>query len=42
QISSINNLSMYLWLVKEERKKIVVGTFTTWKKEMLEKLMRRL
>ena len=42
QISSINNLSMYLWLVAEARTKIVEGTFIGWKKEMVEKLMRRL
>ena len=42
QIASINNLSLYLWLVTEARKKIVDGTFATWKKEMVEKLMRRL
>ena len=42
QISSINNLSMYLWLVTEARTKIVQGTFIDWKKEMVEKLMRRL
>ncbi len=42
QISSINNLSLYLWLVTEARKKIIEGTFDVWKKEMLEKLMRRL
>lgn len=42
QISSINNLSFYLWLVTEARKKITEGTFLSWKKEMVEKLMRRL
>ncbi|MES2619486.1 MAG: tRNA guanosine(34) transglycosylase Tgt [Bacteroidota bacterium] len=42
QISSINNLSLYMWLVTEARKKIVEGTFMVWKKEMMEKLMRRL
>jgi queuine tRNA-ribosyltransferase len=42
QISSINNLSLYSWLVTEARKKITEGTFAAWKKEMVEKLMRRL
>jgi queuine tRNA-ribosyltransferase len=42
QIASINNLNFYLWLVKEARKKIAEGTFMPWKKEMLEKVMRRL
>ena len=42
QISSINNLSMYLWMVKEARKQILAGTFAKWKKEMVVKLMTRL
>ena len=42
QISSINNLSFYLWLVKEARKNIIAGTFSTWKKSMLEIVTRRL
>ena len=42
QISSINNLSLYLWLVTEARKKIIEGTFNAWKKEMVVKLMTRL
>ncbi len=42
QISSINNLSLYLWLVTEARKQIMSGTFANWKKETQEKLMRRL
>jgi queuine tRNA-ribosyltransferase len=42
QISSINNLSLYLWLVTEARKQIMTGTFASWKKETQEKLMRRL
>ena len=42
QISSINNLSLYLWLVKTAREKIIEGTFQSWKKEMLPQLMQRL
>lgn len=42
QISSINNLSVYLWLVKEARKQIQAGTFDTWKDVMVKKLMQRL
>lgn len=42
QISSINNLSLYLWLVTEARKRIVAGDFANWKKEMVNKLMTRL
>lgn len=42
QIASVHNLSFYLWLVKEARKEIIAGTFTGWKKEMVEKVTRRL
>lgn len=42
QVASINNLSLYLWLVTEARKKITDGTFMPWKKEMAVKLMERL
>ncbi|MBR4297004.1 MAG: tRNA guanosine(34) transglycosylase Tgt [Bacteroidaceae bacterium] len=42
QIGSIHNLAFYLWLVKEARKHILDGTFVVWKKEMVEKLGRRL
>ncbi len=42
QIASVNNLSLYLWLNREARKKILEGTFSTWKKEMVKKLMTRL
>ena len=42
QIASIHNLSFYLWLVKEARKQILAGTFTSWKKEMVFVLKTRL
>lgn len=42
QIASIHNLGFYLWLVKEARKHIMEGDFTTWKKEMLSKVDQRL
>ena len=42
QISSLQNLSFYLWLVNEARTKIKEGTFTAWKNEMVVKLMQRL
>ncbi len=42
QISSINNLSLYLWLVTEAGKKISEGTFELWKKEIIKKVMQRL
>lgn len=42
QLATVNNLSLYLWLTREARKKIVEGTFNSWKKEMLPRLMQRL
>lgn len=42
QIASIHNLTFYLWLVKEARKQIIEGTFTTWKDKMVAKVTRRL
>ena len=42
QIASIHNLSFYIWLVEESRKKIEDGTFTTWKNKMVKKLVERL
>ena len=41
-IASIQNLSFYVWLSQEARKHIITGDFSTWKKEILEKTMRRL
>ncbi len=42
QIASIQNLGLYLWLMKEARKHIAQDSFSSWKKEMIEKLSRRL
>ena len=42
QIASIQNLSFYLWLVKEARKHIIEGDFMTWKKDMVERVSRKL
>ena len=42
QIASIHNLSFYLWLVAEARKQILAQTFSSWKKNMIEKLKQRL
>jgi len=41
-IASTHNLAFYLWLVKEARKRILDGSFTGWKKEMVEVLRTRL
>jgi queuine tRNA-ribosyltransferase len=42
QIASIHNLSFYLWLMREARKRIIDGTFVTWKDQMIPKLQNRL
>lgn len=41
QICTLHNLAFYLWLVKEARTKIIEGTFLSWKKEMVIKLMQK-
>ena len=42
QIASIHNLAFYLWLVGEARRHIIEGDFPSWKRDMLERVMRRL
>ncbi len=42
QISTLHNLSFYLWLVGEARKQIQAGTFNTWKNTMVAKMDRKL
>lgn len=42
QISTLHNLAFYLWLVKEARRQILAGTFSTWKTDMVERVQRRL
>ena len=42
QIATIHNLGFYLRLVKMARQHIISGDFYPWKKEMVEKLMKRL
>ncbi len=42
QIASVHNLAFYLWLVEEARNRIEAGDFTSWKKEMVYRLGRRL
>jgi queuine tRNA-ribosyltransferase len=41
-IGSIHNLHFYLDLVKTARQKILDGTYSTWKDEVLPKVSRRL
>ena len=42
QIASMHNLSFYLWLVTEARNRIIEGTFSSWKNNMVQKLAKRL
>lgn len=42
QIASIHNLTFYLELVKQAREHIEAGDFSSWKKEMVVRLGRRL
>jgi len=41
-ISSVHNLSFYLWLVREARKHIIAGDFANWKNVMIPKLTQKL
>lgn len=42
QIASLQNLSLYLWLVQETRKAIFEGSFRSWKNAVLPLVSRRL
>lgn len=42
QITSIHNLTFFLWLMEQARQKIEEGTFTDWKNSMVKKLTIRL
>jgi queuine tRNA-ribosyltransferase len=42
QIASLQNLTFYLWLVRQARAHIEAGDFMSWKNEMVIKLMQRL
>ena len=42
QIASLQNLSFYLWLMKEARKHILDGTFMSWKSDIQPLVSRRL
>jgi len=41
-IASLQNLSFYMWMMKEARQKIIDGSFTSWKNEMKEQFKQRL
>lgn len=42
QIASIHNLTFYLWLVKEARKRILEGDFAFWKNKIQKVISQRL
>jgi len=42
QISSVHNLTFYLWLVNQAREQILAGTFRNWKDKMVKQVMQRL
>lgn len=42
QIASIHNLAFYLWLAGEARRHILAGDFVAWKRDMVERMSRRL
>jgi queuine tRNA-ribosyltransferase len=42
QIATQHNLAFYLWLVKTARQKIIEGSFSSWKNEMVTRLKQRL
>ena len=42
EIASIHNLAFYLWLVKEARKHIMAGDYSTWKSGMIRRVTNRL
>jgi queuine tRNA-ribosyltransferase len=42
QIATLHNLSFYLWLVNEARRRIIMGDFLTWKNSIVGDLARRI
>lgn len=42
QIATIHNLGFYMWLMREARRKIIDGTFRTWKDQMVKNMNTRL
>lgn len=42
QIATLHNLSFFLWLVTESRRKIIDGTFNSWKSDMVRSISQRL
>ena len=42
QLASLQNIALFLWLVREARTRIIAGDFTPWKEDMVRKLSQRL
>ncbi|MDT0644843.1 tRNA guanosine(34) transglycosylase Tgt [Zunongwangia sp. F363] len=42
QIATVHNLGFYLWLVREARKHILAGDFSSWKNRMVTQMDKRL
>ena len=42
QIASVHNLAFYIWLVKEARKHILNGDFSSWKTSMIPRINNRI
>ncbi|KAA5546713.1 tRNA guanosine(34) transglycosylase Tgt [Adhaeribacter rhizoryzae] len=42
QISSVHNLTFYLWLVKQAREHIIAGDYLAWKDKIVKQVMQRL
>lgn len=42
QIASVHNLAFFLELVRDARKEILAGTFSTWKDDILPRISKRL
>ena len=42
QIATIHNLGFYMWLVREARKHILGGDFSSWKTKMVNQMNKRL
>jgi queuine tRNA-ribosyltransferase len=41
-IATAHNLGFYMWLMREARRKIEEGTFTSWKATMVKQFMQRI
>lgn len=41
QVATLHNLNFYLELMREARNQITSGTFTSWKNNLIPKLMQR-